>query len=174
MRRVPLPLAALLGVVAGAAGAAVGGQSPGAMALTAGFVGVLSAVSLVDLRERRIPNVWTYPAMAVALLAAVAAGSGAALLALGGFAACGAYMGLFHTLGGGRLGMGDVKLSALAGLVVGIAGAPLFLLLGTAAGAASAGWLLARGAGRGTAFPYGPSLAIGAAATVLLRGPAIS
>ena len=86
----------------------------------------------------------------------------------------GGFFAVMFVLGRGRMGMGDVKLGALSGVVLGIAGAPLFVLLGTAAGALAGGFLLLRGAGRRATFAYGPSLAAGAALAVLLRGPLVS
>ena len=167
-------LAAFGGFGAGVAGALVADRPLLAVLVSGGFLAVLAAVSLVDLRERRIPNAWTYPAFLGALLAAIIAGPDIALAALGGLALTGGFFVLMFVLGRGRLGFGDVKLGALSGVVLGIAGAPLFLVAGTGAGAIAALLLLLRGAGPRATFAYGPSLAAGAAFAVLLRGPVVS
>ena len=165
-------LAAAIGLLVGVAGALIAGRTVPAIVVSGGFFAVLAAVSVWDLRERRIPNVWTYPAALVAIAAAAATGNFFA--ALGGLVVAGGFFALVFVLGRGRMGMGDVKLGALAGVALGIAGAPLFVLLGTAAGAIAGVFLLLRGAGRRATFAYGPSLAARAALAVLLRGPVVS
>ena len=166
--------AALGGAALGAATAAVAGRSPAAIVITGAFVALLAAVSVIDLRERRIPNVWTYPAVLLALIVSAVAGPGTLLLALGGFAVAGGFFALMFIVGRGRLGMGDVKLGAASGAVLGLAGAPAFLFLGTFAGALAASAMLLRGAGRTATFAYGPSLAVGAAIAILWQGPLVS
>jgi leader peptidase (prepilin peptidase)/N-methyltransferase len=70
------------------------------------------------------------------------------------------------------LGMGDVKLALLLGAALGGAVLPA-LFLGTLAGAAAAVVVLARRGlqARRTTMPYGPFLAFGAIATILLLAP---
>jgi leader peptidase (prepilin peptidase)/N-methyltransferase len=165
-------LAAGLGLAVGVGGALIAERSAVAIAVTGGFCAVLAAVSVADLRERRIPNAWTYPALLGAL--ATAAATGNLLPALGGFGLAGGFFAVMFVVGRGRLGMGDVKLGALAGVVLGAAAAPMFVFVGTAAGALAAALLLLRGTDRRATFAYGPSLAAGAALVVLLRGPVIS
>ena len=167
-------LAAVFGLVLGVAVALFAARSLPAVAVTGAFCAVLAGVSVYDLRERRIPNAWTYPALLLAIAAAAASGLPTLLTSLGGFAVAGGFFIAMFIAGRGRLGMGDVKLGALAGAVLGIAGAPLFLALGTGAGAITGAFLLLRGAGRNATFAYGPSLAAGAALAVLLRGPVVS
>ena len=162
------------GLAAGLIGAVVAGRPLLAILVTGGFIAVLAAVSVVDLRERRIPNVWTYPAFLGALTAAALAGPEAVFAALGGLAVAGGFFALMFIFGRGRLGFGDVKLGALCGVVLGVAGAPAFLVLGTLAGALARVVLLLRGAGTKATFAYGPSLAAGAALAVLWRGPVVS
>ena len=165
-------VAAAAGLLVGLAGALIAERTVPAVVVSGGFFAVLAAVSVSDLRERRIPNAWTYPALLVATGAAAATGN--LFAALGGLVVAGGFFAVMFVLGRGRMGMGDVKLGALSGVVLGIAGAPLFVLLGTAAGALAGGFLLLRGAGRRATFAYGPSLAAGAALAVLLRGPVVS
>ncbi len=56
------------------------------------------------------------------------------------------------------LGLGDVKLMAVAGLWLGLPLVPAFLVLGGLAGVVLA--LIWRGTGRGRVFPFGPALAL--------------
>jgi len=140
----------------------------------AAFLAVLLALSAIDARHRILPNRIVYPSIpAFALL--VAAGA----LAGEGFDLRGAAVG-FLGYGGGLLlvalvsprgmGMGDVKLAALIGLVVGSLGAGRVLVAAGAGillgGVAAVGALLA-GRGRKQPIPFGPFLAAGAAAAVL-------
>ena len=69
-------------------------------------------------------------------------------------------------------GMGDVKLMLLLGAALGAAVLPA-LLLGTLAGGVAAVIVLLRegGGARRKAIPYGPFLAFGAIAVMLLQAP---
>lgn len=174
MRLLTPTIAAGLGAAGGGALALALGQSTLAAGVTAAFCAVLASVSVTDLRERRIPNAWTYPALLGAVAVAATGGLGTLAQSFGGLAVAGVPMALCYVVGRGRLGMGDVKLSALAGAVLGPATAPAFLLLGTAAGAVHAVGVLARGGGRHTRFSYGPALAVGAAIVVFRYGPLVS
>jgi leader peptidase (prepilin peptidase)/N-methyltransferase len=119
---------------------------------------------LADVREHRLPNRLVLPNLALALLAALAAGAlgdGAPLLAgLGTGAAL-----LTLSLVGG-LGMGDAKLGAALALTLGAFGVePLLLALLLAllgGGIVSAAGLVARRLRRGQAIAFGPFLLAGA------------
>ncbi|HWO69711.1 MAG TPA: prepilin peptidase [Actinomycetota bacterium] len=156
------------------AGAAAAFDRPYVAAVMAAFLAVLLALALIDARHRILPNRIVYPAIAgFALL--VAAGA----LAGEGFDLAGAAVG-FLGYGGGLLlvaivsprgmGMGDVKLAALIGLVVGSLGAGRVLVaagVGILLGGVVAVGALLAGRGRKQAIPFGPFLAAGAAAAVL-------
>jgi leader peptidase (prepilin peptidase)/N-methyltransferase len=127
---------------------------------------VLLLIALIDYRQRRVPNVIVLPAMGLALVQAAAAGQllSAVAGAAAAFLAFLALYGLGHWLfGAGALGMGDVKLAALIGALVGLERAPAVLLLGVVlAGAAAAALLLSGRARRGDTLPYGSFLALAA------------
>ncbi len=159
------------GFAAGATVGALRGDAAEAMVLGLLFA-VLAAATLVDLRERRIPNALTYPGLVVA--AAVGFAGGAALDMLGGFALAGGAMAAAWALGRGALGMGDVKLSALAGTALGLQGTPLFLVLGTLAGGAVALVVLVLRRDRRATLPYGPALALGAVLAAVLEGSTVT
>jgi leader peptidase (prepilin peptidase)/N-methyltransferase len=132
------------------------------------------AVCEPDLRERRIPNralLAAVPAFAVGLVvAAVAVGDPGRAIAPFGWAAFSA--GVFYLAAvavPGGLGMGDVKLLAVAGLPLGWFGSDA--VLGAAAlgfGAAGVAGLLARRRGRWRAgVPFAPFYAAGVVIVVL-------
>lgn len=129
---------------------------------------LLLAISVVDLRRRRIPN------SLLALAAVLAAAASllfqqppASLALLGVCAGFGAFL-LVARLRPGALGMGDVKLAGVIGLIVGFPQVVFALLFGMiAAGLVALALVLRPGEGRTMA--YAPYLALGAA-FVLLRG----
>ena len=178
MRRLESAVGApLAGGGAGALGALVAivrGYPAGGVLVTALFLAVLAVISVSDLRERRIPNVHTYGGASAALAASALAGADAFALSALGLLIGGGVMAAAYVLGRGRLGLGDVKLSAFAGSVLGAHATPLFLLAGTALGAVAAAALLVRGRDRRSTFAYGPYLAAGAAVAALTEGPLLS
>ena len=102
----------------------------GATALTAICVGI---ATITDLRSRRIPNLLTFPAIAagLGLWAALLGWKGLALSA-GGMLAAPLLLVLLH-LGRGP-GMGDIKLAAAVGALLGVRLAPVAMLLAAVAG----------------------------------------
>ncbi len=127
------------------------------------FSALLLALSLVDWRTRRLPNVLLLALLAWGLVQALWlkqptwAAAGLGLLVGGGV------FGLIALLGRGALGTGDVKLMAVLGAALGL---PLILpamLGGAIAGGLAALLLLAtHRLGRKDYFAYGPYLALGA------------
>lgn len=168
-----LSVASIAGL-AGVAGAAVASRPPGAVVVSALFLAALAVASMIDLSERRIPNVLTYSGVAVGLLIAVPGGVTAVGFALLGVLISAGAFGLFWAVSRGQLGLGDVKLAAFVGAVLGAKAVPLFLVAGTGLGALAALVLLVRGHGRRSTFAYGPYLAAGAAVAVLVEGPLMS
>ena len=133
------------------------------------FVGLMPALALIDAQHRIIPNRIVYPSL-IAFPVLIVAGAllGADLdvvRAALGFLAYGGGLFVLALISPRGMGMGDVKLAALIGLVIGSLG------LGEVAVAAGAGILLGGiaalgalvlGADRKSALPFGPSLAVGA------------
>lgn len=171
----------VLEVVSAATFAAVGlrfGWSPDLPAWAwFGALGLLLAV--IDLRHQLLPNRVLLPgtaATAALLVLAAALGDDwpdlwRALLAGG---ACFAALLVMALLAPAGLGMGDVKLAALLGLVLGWVGWPA-VLLGLFLGfvlQAVVGLLLltVRRAGRSTELPFGPALLAGAFVAAILSG----
>jgi leader peptidase (prepilin peptidase)/N-methyltransferase len=148
--------------------------------LSSTFLALLLALSLIDIGHKILPNRLVYPALIafpVFLVIARFAGASIGLVdAAIGFLAYGGAMLVVALISPRGMGMGDVKLAALIGLVVGAIDLPsvavaagLAILLG-GVGAAVA---LAAGKGRKSAVPFGPFLAAGAA-LALFVGPAIA
>jgi leader peptidase (prepilin peptidase) / N-methyltransferase len=142
--------------------------------------GVLVAVSVTDIRERRIPNRIVFPALAVGGVAIVGVSlveddPGAIVLAAVGAALYFALLLVPHLINPAGMGFGDVKLGLLMGLFLGwlapdvagvislvFAAVILGMLLAVIVG------LIARAGWHGT-FPLGPALAAGCVAVVLAR-----
>jgi leader peptidase (prepilin peptidase)/N-methyltransferase len=129
---------------------------------------LLVVLSAIDLERRVLPNAIVLPAIAVALPAQL-------LLAPGRWlewtlAALGAALVLLLPLLAGRagVGMGDVKLAFLLGLVLG-EGVMLAILVAALAVLPVALALLARhgGAALRMGVPFGPFLALGAVVALL-------
>jgi len=143
-------------------------------AMLAAFAALLIAVSVIDLEHKIIPNRITYPALPIFAVVIVLgwvldrpldpARAGVGLLGYGGF-----YF-VIAMIAPRGMGMGDVKLAGLIGLVLGSLG---LRYVGVAAGAAIvAGGLgaiaaLALGRGRKAAIPFGPYLAVGALVAIV-------
>ena len=145
-----------MGVVGIAAGAAV-------LAWTV-------ALSVIDLRQRRLPNVLTLSGAAVITAGAAVAGRGAPAL-LGGLALGGLYL-IVHLLAPSGMGAGDVKLALGVGALTGALGVGAWTLaaLGAPLLTALAG-VAAVLRGRGAALPHGPAMCVAslAAAALVLR-----
>lgn len=145
-----------------------------ALAWAAGAAVVLAAT---DLRSHRLPDRVTYPAYGVcsaALLvdAAVHGTWGALLTGLAAGATAVLVSGLAWFVSPQGLGLGDVKLLGLLGLVLGWFGWGVLMagvFLGLLAGALASVLLLAtRRAGWRTAIPFGPPLLAGAVLALAL------
>jgi leader peptidase (prepilin peptidase)/N-methyltransferase len=142
----------------------------------------LVALTWIDLRTKRLPREITYttmlvgaPLLAVAAVAEgepsrIATAAGGAVLAL-------AMMGGLYVASRGGLGDGDVRLSPLLGMYLGwmsLGYVPVGIFLGFVFGAAVSVVLLAAGrAGRKTALPFGPFLALGTVVGILVGQDAI-
>jgi leader peptidase (prepilin peptidase)/N-methyltransferase len=141
------------------------------------FFIVMLAIALIDARLRVIPNRLVYPAW-LGFAALILAGelTGEPLSALGAVLGSLGYGGplMVVAIASGGMGMGDVKLAALIGLVLGAVG--LSYVATAAAAAFLAGGigalvaLLVLRRGRRQTIPFGPYLAAGAIAASLI-GP---
>ncbi|MDQ2662260.1 MAG: A24 family peptidase [Actinomycetota bacterium] len=172
------------------AAAAITAVTFGALALRFGLSWILPALlafgagstvlTLVDLAEKRLPNAVVFPALAaVALLlvpATLASGTWWPLLrALAGAAGMFAVYFVLALVSPSSMGMGDVKLSLVIGLLLGWFGLNAWLV-GLLAAFVVGGVIaivalaLRRVTLRGS-IPFGPSMLAGALIAVLFVGP---
>ena len=133
------------------------------------LVAFLVPIALIDLDHRIIPNRLTLPAAVLAVVLGTALDPGGEVERLIAGAAAAALLGLPAILSPKGMGMGDAKLIGVLGLYLGAAVAPAFFvafLVGTAIGIAI---IVRKGmqAGRKTAVPFGPFLALGGVVGVL-------
>ena len=146
------------------------GRSPLATLAVAATLALVAAAASVDVRERRIPNPLSYAGAGGALTLAAGGGAGPLALAAAGFALAAAVMAAAYVAGRGSLGLGDVKLAAAVGAILGPAGVPAFLLASGLAGGLAGLVLVAGGRDRRAAIPYAPALAAGAVFALLVSG----
>jgi prepilin signal peptidase PulO-like enzyme (type II secretory pathway) len=154
--------------------------APATMTLWGGYVGwqasslaiaacalvvtaLLLALAIVDIEVRRLPNPLVLAVLGCAVLQALWLGKPTLGAAATGMAVALAVFGLIYLLGRGALGLGDVKLEAALGALLGWPAVLAAIFTGVLAGGAAAAFLLlTKRAGRKDAFAYGPYLALGA------------
>jgi leader peptidase (prepilin peptidase)/N-methyltransferase len=143
--------------------------------LLAPFCAVLVALSVIDIRVRRLPNRLIYPSVLIAavyiVVADVAGGHLDAIRAGIGFLAYGVGLLIVALIAPKGMGMGDVKLAGLIGLVLGSIGLGLVAVaagVGILLGGVGAIVALLAGAGRKSKVPYGPFMAGGALIAVFV------
>ena len=142
------------------------------------FVVFLAVMTVIDLRELRIPDKLTAPAAALAipllLLSALTDWDDVSLVRalLGALAMGGFYFVLFFIYPAG-MGFGDVKLAPIIGAQLGFFGwIPLVRGLIAAyfiVGPVAILMLLLRRANKKTGFPFGPFMAAGAIVALVLE-----
>jgi prepilin signal peptidase PulO-like enzyme (type II secretory pathway) len=132
---------------------------------------LLVFLACFDFVTHRIPNQVTLPAMAVVLVlrGVFTPGTLPEALIAGAAGFAGFLLLVMVTRGG--FGMGDVKLTALLGLLLGGALVPALLVGIVAGGVASAVVALLKPGGRKQAIAYGPYLCFGAALAILAFSP---
>lgn len=178
--------AALFSVVAGMVLARAAGSGTtlvptiGMLVVLLYLMAITVALALIDVDTHRLPDKIVLPAYAVlaVLLTATSAASGDwwALVraGIGMFVLLAVYFALAVAVPGG-MGMGDVKLAGVLGLVLAYLGwGPLAVgaFGGFALGAIFAiGLLAARRAKRGSGIPFGPWMLAGAWLGILCGGP---
>lgn len=158
-------LAALLQLLMSGWGAYVGwqGSSPTVMLLIIAITAVLLAITVIDLQTRHIPNVLILTVLFLAGLQVLMLSNPTLRAAIFGILACGGLFLLVAIAGRGAMGMGDVKLAAAIGALLGFPTGLQGLFLGIVFGGAAALYLLlTKRAGRKDSFAYGPWLALGA------------
>lgn len=147
------------------------------VSLVLGLILVLICVPVaaIDLERRIIPNKLLIAGSLAALVAGLALDPGGEPARLIAAVAAGGFLLIAALAYPGGMGMGDVKFAAFIGLCLGRSVAPAMLaalLSGTVAGLL----VIARSggsAGRKTAIPFGPALALGAIAGIAAGGTVV-
>lgn len=139
-------------------------SSAAGIALGLALVLLVVPAAAIDLEHRIIPNLITGPGALLALALGLALDPSGEPTRLIAGAGAGGFLLLAVLAYPGGMGMGDVKLAGMIGLFLGTAVVPAMfvaLLAGSLLGAAI---ILRKGAraGRKTAVPFGPFLALGA------------
>jgi leader peptidase (prepilin peptidase) / N-methyltransferase len=127
----------------------------------------LGALSVYDIRERRLPNWLTVPGAVAILLVAAAVGRGGPA-SLGASALAGLYL-VVHLVTPGGMGAGDVKLAAGVGGLTGAFGFDVWVLAAIVAPlltAMVACVAFIRHAEK--TVPHGPSMCVASAAAAIL------
>lgn len=148
--------------------------------MIAPFLGLMVALAIIDLRHRIIPNRVVYPSLlafaAYIVIVGLAGGGLDVIRAALGMLAYGGVLLLVAIASPKGMGMGDVKLAALIGLVLGSVGLRYVTVAagaGVLLGGVGAIVALIAGASRKNAIPFGPFLAAGALVATFLA-PQIS
>jgi len=161
------PAAIVVAAVAG--GIALVRFGPSEQGLLAAWVlAVLTVLAAIDLEARVLPNRIVFPGLICAIGWNAAFSPDRLVECLVAGLVAGAVLLLPSLVQPGAVGMGDVKVTAFLGIVLG-ADVIVALLAGSLAAAPVAlSMLLVGGAGsRRTAMPFGPFLAVGAAIALL-------
>ena len=125
----------------------------------------LAALTIYDVRQRRLPNALTLPgALAVLVLAAVVGRGGEALL--GALALTTPYLAA-HLRAPAAMGAGDVKLALGLGALTGAVGVDAWVLAALGAPVLTVLWGIVVVGPRGT-VPHGPSMCVATIAAVAL------
>jgi leader peptidase (prepilin peptidase)/N-methyltransferase len=138
------------------------------------FLAVLVACSFIDLHERIIPNRIVYPSWAFFAVAALVLDlTGRPISFVDGVIGFAAYGGALFVLAAttGGMGLGDVKLAGLIGLVLGAMDLRLVAvaaLLGFFAGGVGGLVAIAMGRERKSKIPFGPYMSLGAALAIFV------
>jgi leader peptidase (prepilin peptidase)/N-methyltransferase len=156
-------------------GAVLTHSSATGIALSVALILLIVPAALIDLEHRIIPNKITGLGAVLALAIGLAldpAGEPGRLIAA---AAAGGFLLLAALAYPGGMGMGDVKLAGMMGLFLGASVAPA-LLIALLTGVALGVVVIARKgaqAGRKTAIPFGPFLALGALVAIFVGHPLV-
>jgi leader peptidase (prepilin peptidase)/N-methyltransferase len=127
----------------------------------------LTALSIFDIRQRRLPNWLTVPGAVAVLTAAVVAGRGAPA-SLGALALFAVYL-MVHLLAPSAMGAGDVKLALGVGALTGAFGVDVWVLAAVAAPMVTAGLAVVTVVRRAeSTVPHGPSMCLASAAAAAL------
>ena len=140
----------------------------------AAFFSTLLVVTVIDLDFQIIPDRISLPGIPIAFACALWLGRITWWESMLGAALPAALFLAIVILSRGGMGLGDVKLIAMIGALVGWKLALLTILVGAVAGSVvGVGLMVFQGKGRKTAVPFGPFLSLGAVVSVACGAPLI-
>ena len=153
------------------AGAAARFHNAGDTAVVAIYMVVLVTCTATDISWYRVPNVITYPAIILGLLAGALMPGGSLKTTLEGAATAGGFMLVAFIISRGAMGLGDVKLALFSGIAVGwpLVGNVL-MLMALSGGTVAVVLLVTRVRGRRDPIPYAPFIAAATIAVILWQG----
>ena len=157
------------------AGVVLTHDSAAGIALSVVLVLMLVPAAAIDLEHRIIPNRLTATGAVLAVVLGTALDPGGEPGRLIAGAAAGGFLLAAVLLYPRGMGLGDVKLAGMMGLFLGVAVAPA-LLIALLSGVAVGAVVIARKgvqAGRKTAVPFGPFLALGGIIAVFAGQPIV-
>ncbi len=157
------------------AGAVLTHTTASGIALSVALILLVVPAAFIDLEHRIIPNRITGFGAVLALAIGLALDPGGEPGRLISAAAAGGFLLIAALAYPGGMGMGDVKLAGMMGLFLGAAVAPA-LLIALVSGVGLGVVVIARKgaqAGRKTAVPFGPFLALGALLAVFVGHPLV-
>lgn len=134
------------------------------------LVAFLVPLTLIDLEHRLLPNVLTGPAAVLAIVLGFALDAGGEPERLIAGVAAATFLLVAALAKPGGMGMGDVKLAGVLGLFLG-APVAVAMLVAFVSGSLVGAVIMARkgvAAGRKTKVPFGPFLALGGVAGILV------
>ena len=126
----------------------------------------LVALTVYDVRQRRLPNALTLPGAVVVLIAAALAGRGTSAL-LGAIALAALYLAV-HLASPAAMGAGDVKLALGIGALTGAFGVDAWVLAAVTAPLLTALWGIVTLRTGDATVPHGPSMCVAAIAAVAM------
>jgi len=156
-------------------GAVLTHETAAGIALSVTLVLLLVPAALIDLEHRIIPNRLTAAGAVLALVLGTALDPGGEPGRLIAGAAAAGFLLIAVVAYPGGMGMGDVKLAGVMGLFLGAAVVPA-LLIALITGVVVGAVIMARKgvqAGRKTAVPFGPFLALGGILAVFAGQPIV-
>jgi leader peptidase (prepilin peptidase)/N-methyltransferase len=157
-------------------GAVLAGADTATIILNVAFILLLVPIALIDVEHRIIPNRLTALGAILALAIGTALDPNGEPTRLMAGAGAGGALLLAALAYPGGMGMGDVKLAGVMGLFLGSAVAPA-MLIALFAGVIFGAFVIAQKgaqAGRKTAVPFGPFLALGSLAAVFAGEPLVN
>ncbi len=143
------------------------------LAVSSLYLAVLVLVFAIDAGHRLILNIVTYPTALLSFALAFLPGEPSPSAALLGGATYGGFFALLYVVAallyrrGDALGLGDVKLAIVIGLMTGLPRSVVALVAGILLGSLAAVAALAGGRSGKSAMPYGTSLSVGAMLAIL-------